>query len=205
MVLCLDCPPVIVAPAGEDADDASNVQAAAEANAYKAPVQLSAGTFVFKTPCHLSSGTVLVGSPDTRIVSEISPNGDVANATFVATPVLTNIRTTLVASNIPGSNTITTEDEIAPGSLVILSGGGNGLRAQYYTVDFITGSGPYILTLDRPVLGQYVVADSVTVAASRPEDIQILGNGMTITGTAERYGELSGAYRSMVTVRPTAS
>lgn len=197
MPVCLDCPPVIVAPTGTDGDDAPSVQAAAEANAYQSPVQLADGTFHFDSPCRLPSGTVLLGSAGTRIVSRIPANGDVMNATFLAMPVWTDVRTALVSANTPGTNTITTQDAVPAGSLIIVSGGGNGLRAQYYNVEAAAGDGPYTLVLDRPVLDQYAVADAVTITESRPQDIVVLGNGMTISGTAERYAEFEGAFRSV--------
>jgi hypothetical protein len=70
---------------------------------------------------------------------------------------------------------------------------------MYYSVVAHSGAGPYTITVDRPIREPFVTNDMVLTVSSVPTDILLEGNGATITGTGDRYIELPGAHRCLVT------
>lgn len=159
---------------------------------------LPPGTFKVASPITVPSFACLRGTASTTIRSTITPGVSNTNSVFVAVPTFGS-STTLASNNTPGASTISLTTNIGgavtAGATIEIAGGPSspqGLRAQQYTVQSISGVGPYTVTVDRPVLDQYLTSNGALVAilTYRPQLITIDGGGMLMTGTGWRYSEL---------------
>lgn len=135
----------------------------------------------------------------TRFISTIVPTGNPNNATFHATFDASTATTALAANNTLGSRTISVSASIAKGSIIYINDttSGAGLRTQSYRViSNPAGSGPYTITLDRPVKFQYATGDTVSVVPRQPTDIIL--EDFSIEGSADRFIEFVGARNCIV-------
>ena len=174
--------------------------AIANANAYIRPTQMGPGAWTADVAVNMASGVHIIGGPGVVINCTAGILSDVTNAAFVAIGVAVGSNTTLAANNVVGAKTISVvsllSGAIADGAIVQVR---QGLRDLTYTVvGAPAGGGPYTVTLDRPVLMQFALGDTVFPYSSVPEDIRIEGRGMVITGAMDRFVELAQSFRCRV-------
>lgn len=162
---------------------------------------LSAGTYRLGSPVVMASDLMIVGTPKTTLQQTFPFTGDPTNAGLVFQQT-TGGATTLSQPTTIGGNTILVDSlpgGLAAGGVVQLRAlAFGGLRSALYVVQSISGNGPFALQLDRPVLYAFDDGDPVTQVLSRGERIVILGNKMRMTGTGDRYIELSAGYRCTI-------
>lgn len=193
-------------PIGGTSDDWPTLKAAMDLYAYDEEITLNPGTWLCKTKQSIPSGTVLIGSPGVRIISSLTYGAvDPFNAVFSAGPTFagTPASSTLAADATVGSNQVSVNASFSAGTIVRIAletpgAAEHGLCQQYYTVKAVSGSGPYTLTLDRPVRRPYLATNPILEALTVPTDIRILGNGMQVSGTADRYVEIAAGKRCLV-------
>jgi hypothetical protein len=163
---------------------------------------------------HVSNYTVLpsditiVGSPGAVIDCDIGRSVGSVDAAFVSYVIDDEsfASTTLAAPAVVGNNTVSVVTSMSTGTWVAI---GNHLPADHplfrqgvYRIESVSGTGPYTLTLDRAVVWDFVSGDIVDPVNSAwnvifdptrhtvPHNIQILGRGLKITGTAQRFIEV---------------
>lgn len=163
-------------------------------------VQMGPGTWTCDAAVALASNAHIIGGPGVVVNCTAGILSDVTNAAFLATGTPVGSNTTLAANNVVGAKTISVvsllSGAIADGALVQVR---QGLRNLTYTVvGAPAGGGPYTVTLDRPVLMQFALGDTVFPYSAVPTDIRIDGRGMLITGAMDRFIELAQAFRCRV-------
>jgi hypothetical protein len=157
------------------------------------------GNYKVATPVTVPSGLIVWGAPDTVVTGALGIVSNPANAIFYANSVDSAFSTTLHLNNVVGSNQVNMVAAPANGSIVNIVSTANPLRsAQYVVQTSAAGGGGFVVTLDRPLLKQYAAADVVQGLASVPTNIQWFGNGMLVTGTADRFFELIAANNCLV-------
>lgn len=137
-------------------------------------------------------GFTLIGDPNTTILSTVAP-GTVEQAPLVGESTLGVFSTTLAANNVVGSNQFSMTAAPTVGARLLISSGGLGtpFNSAAFFVEAVTGLGPFTVTVDRPILRQFIAAgSSVSDLASWPQELRIVGNGMRITGTGQRWLQL---------------
>lgn len=158
------------------------------------------GTYYIGSTITIPSNVTLRGAGRhlTTFVSGITPASNPNNATFHAAAASASGSTTLSAGNTLGARTISTAASIATGAIILINDtvSGAGLRTMSYDVVSVSGSGPYTVTLDRPVLIQYGTGDAVSVVPSQPTGIVL--EDFAITGSADRFIELVSARACIV-------
>jgi hypothetical protein len=156
------------------------------------------GAFTFATPLAVPSGSHIIGEAGTSINSTMTSTGDFTKFVFGAIPAFSG--TGLLTSDATvGSNQIAADVKPTVGTWVWLLGATHlYLAAQYQVVAASGASSPYPLTLDRAVQLPFATGDHCYALTTQVQDITIEGNGMTITGTGDRFVELEGAYRCKV-------
>ena len=183
---------VIYAPVMNWADFIALVNAQA---ALGRAVQMGPGTWTCDAAVDLSSYATVIGGPDVRIVSTLTPSGSQTECVFIAAPVASAKSGTLSATPTVGGYTVSYAVAAggAPvaGEIIKLS---KTNSAQTFVIKTVGGGGPNTLTLDRPVKAAFTSGDPMTVQTSRPTGICIDGRGMQLSGTGDRFVELSGAY-----------
>lgn len=198
---------VTFAPLGSGLDDWPRLNALMVANAAKNSIVFLPGTYTCNTPGLVPSKTTLIMGPGVRIVSTMAFTGTQANCVFLANRVqAATSGITLTAANTVGASTLSVVSlsytapgpkTLQAGDSIFISAAANIFQAQHYIVRSIAGVGPFTLTLDRPVLIQFAIAD-VCIPSSPPTSIQIYGEGATITGTGDRAVQLQGAWKCLV-------
>ena len=185
---------VVLQPLGTGADDWPGLATAMATWANKRPIALAAGTWNCKSVQNMPSGTVLIGNPGVRIVQTLSdPSNDPHVAAISAFPSTTGYSTTLSSNNVVGAKTVTVAAVPTDGTYIrILDASNPTSRAAVYRVVSHSGAGPYTATLDRPVMWQFHTADTV-VGITPVTGVRILGGGMTMTGTGDRFIEFQSA------------
>ena len=171
------------------------------------PATLAAG-LLLATPIALA-GTfhVINGSPSVAATADqtavLKPGDSVefpavqAGAIYTVSTVSTS--TVVLSANFTGTTTVTAAGEIVyrSSSQRVLLFNTTRNRGVQYLAKFLSGvTGNYHVTVDRPVLNTYPIAQSSTFStlASIPQDILIdLGNG-TLTGTGSGNSAFSGGY-----------
>ena len=146
------------------------------------------------------SNATIYGTPKTRIVQTLGTGG-LDDSALSALPTQGAVFP-LAANNTIGTKIIRTVGNPGVGNIVRVLQNGN-LRGSTYIVKAaaIVGVGPnFDLTLDRPVLYDFTTAAGANaqVLVSRPENIRVFGNGMTITGVGALYVEWATAYRCLL-------
>lgn len=195
--------PLYLSPLGSLADDGPQIQAALTANAYVRPVVLRAGTYFVDNPINMPSGAVLQGGPGVYVVSRITPTpaespnyGSPIQSMFRALPPSYSVMTELAAPAATGSRTITVVDStlLFAGDEIALTNG--NLTAGYVVLEVDNSTGT--LTLEREVLYPFPTAGTSVIDRLAPKDIQLLADGMLVTGTGDAVVEWSGAWRCLV-------
>jgi hypothetical protein len=189
-------------------DDSAAFQAAVNALAGTGiSLFIPAATFNVGTPISIPSNSVIVGSPGAKLLSTIAATGDPLHAVFAAQQVVSGTTTTLVHDGYIGSVTngnliiVASNTGISAGSLVQLeqTPSVTNLRSQCFRVLSISSvADGYHVTLDRSIQFAFKSGDLVSVITYRPSHIRIHGNGMTVTGTGDRYMEWSAGYDIVV-------
>ncbi len=157
---------------------------------------LPPGTYTHTTPFYLPSGLVVVGSPGVSLVADglltwmwqsvYAPRPPAGTPTTLASATTVGSDTISITSNLGGT--------VVAGADILVTDA-NGIGA-IYTVQSITGSGPYSVVVDRLVLWPLAASGSlVQVLSFVPTDITIHGNGMKMSGTAWRYLDIMGGLR----------
>lgn len=197
--------PFIVAPIaalGGGLDDWPRLISLLNSLAYRGRVELLPvnGPFQCKSKHATASGAWLRGRSGVEIVASLGVTLDVFNAPFNANVAVTSA-TTLNVQNSIGTNTIRVDSllagGIAPGAQIEVSTA-DGLRALIYTVEAVSGAGPFDLVLDRITLMTWPATSPVSLLASAPSDIILEGGGAVISGVCDRFIELAGAQRCVV-------
>lgn len=192
----------VVSPRGGTLDDWPTLIGRANALAYKGAIILTGGIYLCKTKVALVSGTTLIGGPGVSVVCSLGTAGDVTNAPFTINGGAAG-STTLAATPTLGTSSLSLTGNVG-GALVVGASvepvKASGLRGLVYIVRAVSGSGPYAVTVDRPLRMSFASGDTVNVYAANvaPTDITILGNRMRISGTFSRALEMSPARRCLV-------
>lgn len=156
-------------------------------------VQMGPGTWNCNAKVDLANYAHIIGGPGVVVDCSLAYGGvDPFNAAFEAGPVASGVNTTLAAAPTVGTLTVSANASYPAGSLISIQT--TSLRRQYYEVKSVAGGGPYALTLDRPIRDPYPGGATVMGWASIVRGIRIDGRGMRITGTADRYVEIAGAW-----------
>lgn len=165
-------------------------------------VKLMPGTWDADAVVTVPPGIDIVAHKDVRIVGRLAvaagheadpnvslffaaPTYHASTTTFSATPGVNNHYCSVVSITAP---------PIAVGDYLEFSRSDVPFLLTIVRVIKITGSGPYTLYLDRPILRTYTNTVSVVKKVTLlPERIRLLGEGAVMTGTCARYIELAGA------------
>lgn len=159
---------------------------------------IPAGTYRFTHPLVLPSAITIQGDPQATLVQAMTPSGGQNQTIFYSQYTIQGSATTLAANNTPGTSTLSVTASMPVGQLFRLSNASTDLIVRYYTVNAISGTGPYTVTVDRAVTNQWASADHVQPMSAQPTDIRVIGNGMHVTGTGDRYWECYGCLRGYV-------
>jgi hypothetical protein len=162
------------------------------------PVRLAAGQFIVRTPIMVPSGAILTADPATTIYSDLvgSGPGGYQQSTFYAAATVGNYQSALLFDAVQGLYSIETVAPPEPEMWIRVWNPSTELVAQVFQVISVEGTA---VNLDRPI--QYArafQAFSLVEEIEPPQDIQLFGNGATITGTGDRAFELSATQRSLV-------
>ena len=119
---------------------------------------------------------------------------DVAHATTLASNAVVGTNTLSITANTAG---------IAAGSYMFVVGATKTLNCALYKVLSISGTGPYTVTVDRPVLRAFTSADNVYKSTRFADRIIVEGGNATITGpggttVGDRVFELIGGRHCVV-------
>jgi hypothetical protein len=140
----------------------------------------------------IPNGAVIAGTPHTRVIQKLEVVGPQA-AAFRAFGVPGG-STLLALDNTIGEDQLTLLHSVSVGTHIRLRDSNYpAARAAVYDVIAVSGSGPFVVKVERPIRWQFHAGDAVTILTERPRKIRILGNGMTITGTGDRYIEFQSA------------
>jgi hypothetical protein len=188
---------ISLSPQQNGNDDWPRLKALADLYAYKAAIALRPGLWVCRSKQRLPSGTTIIGSAGVRIKQELAHTGtDPFNAAFAAGPSFEAAPATARIEGDPGcfdSQVTISANVFSEGQIVRIWRGGTGLLQHYFTITKVDGQGPVKITLDRSLGAQFKSNDLVEGVKSIPQDINILGNGMKISGTGDRYVEFAAA------------
>lgn len=188
----------------------ADIQAALDNSAGERAVRFNAGTYTITTPLVVPSNTHIIMDPNTVIYQTLTGSGGttVTEAAFYAGPigVSTDEYITLAAACTLGSQTISTNEAPVVGDILQIRLHGSGLLAFYYEVIAVADSGPYTVTLDRPLCYPFLETADIRSVISIPTNIRIEGNGALISGTGDRYIEFAGAQDCLISgIRCNAS
>jgi hypothetical protein len=179
-------------------DSSAGIQAAFNAAAtLGVPVYFPNGAYAINSPVTLPSNLEVHGSPQVTIVSNC-PGGALANSTFKTVRPNTTSTTTLAANNVVGSNQISSTASLAKGTIISLTSALSGVIQFFVVSANPSGVGPFTLTLDRPVLRQFVNGDVVSAYATQVSNILWHGHGMTFLGVATAYILITSATNCLI-------
>ncbi len=185
-------------------NDTPRLIEALQATAYKKAVMMLPGlngeawqlkSSPLATGLYLPNGCTIIGTSGTSVVQTITPTGSALETCFAATFTVSGNVSTLTTGAVKGSRTIvvTGTPGFAIGDYILVSELlVTGIRAAIYKVRNLTGVGPYTITVDRPILFNFVTSDTVQ-KCTPAKDIRIIGNGMRVSGAGARLVELYGA------------
>ena len=153
-------------------------------------------------PLQLVSNTTIIGGPAVKFVSTINPMqpkpGGNLNSLFYNAAQF-GATGTLSAGVTPGATSFSCSfNPGGPGTIVSIATTAAIPRVQAYVVQSVSGGGPYTVNVDRPILRTYQIGGAVTVLTSRPTNIQVIGNGMQLTGTGYRFWSIVYAFRCLL-------
>jgi hypothetical protein len=187
---------VYVRPIDGVSDDWPALEAVLIANAYQNKVVMLPGLagedWICDTTIDIPNGSHIVGTPNTRIVCTLATG--VSSAPFRKVLFTTTTVYTLSANVAVGATSLSVSASIPAGSRVCLADAATGHVGAIYTTGTPSGVGPYTIPIDRPTHYAYPSASStLELVTAQTQDIHIEGNGMTVTGTADCYVDLSAA------------
>lgn len=146
----------------------------------------------------MPSGTKLRGSPKTHVVSSLG-NVNLFDAPFDALYTTSGAPIILVTPNVKGTKTITMPASPGPpGTQFFINRAPALLHGAIFTVVSVAGAGPFVVTVDRPVLYDFNAGSTIATIATRPTDIKIHGEGMHVSGTGGFFFEIAGGLRCYV-------
>lgn len=187
-------PAVLFAPTG--ADDSARL--AALVSGGLRTFQLVAGqTYQWKSRLLVPGQTpvTILGAPGANLVMNVGAGLGAAIGADAFNP--RTLATTLSAPVTQGSRTFAlTSGALVPNGAQILVTAMNGATpiapVRAYTV--ISGGGTTTITVDRPILPNFQAGAQVSLAGNGgfPLGIQLIGNGTTVSGTADFFVELIG-------------
>ncbi len=189
-----------LSPLEDGQDDWPRLKEMMDICAYKETICLESGKWICRSKQRIPSGTHLVASPGVKVHQELVYTGtDFLNAAFSSGPVFGDPITGTLSASIPvSSNQVTSYALFPVGSIVRLSRGASGLCQLYYRIVSASSSMPYTYTLSRPVKHAFFAGDMIQSVESIPTDIRIDGNGMSVSGTGDRYFEIAAGLRCQV-------
>lgn len=195
--------PLSLTPIGGTSDDWPRLIGSAGVACAAAGIRLvaRAGTWLCKSVQSLPSSLMLEFAPGASIVCSLGSTGNQFNAPFSGPPVIAGT-TTLAANPTFGSRTFSITGNVggalAAGKFILVLKPA-GFRASLFKVESVSGSGPYTVTVDRPIRRTSLASgDTVNVYTSIPKEIRITGNGVQVTGTYDRCVEMSPVWRCVV-------
>ncbi len=195
---------IAIAPLGGGADDWPRLigQAVPAMAKVGRAVMLRAGDWTCSSVISFPTDPVdLIGNAKVKITSTLTPNlSSPGIAPFLAQPGSVTSATTVAVVNTLGATQVQTAAAVAVGAILRLRNNvsGEGFHGSTYVVKACTGAGPYLVTVDRPVLTRFGVGDAAEVLPSQPTRIRILGNGMVVTGSGTRLLEFLPARHCLV-------
>jgi hypothetical protein len=185
-------------PAGDGSDDSLVVADALTDAAYIGKVVLGPGDWNWETKCLVPSGSWIEMSAGTRIISDVTITGtDPTDAIFfnlAGAQTNTGLTTTTVAS---GVDELSLDFQPSVGEDIIFGITGS-LWAFSRVVTAVSGSGPYLVTVDKPIPKSLASGSYAITVVSVPRDIIINGNDALLTGPCERFIELGCAQNCLV-------
>ncbi len=181
-------------------DDSAAFQTAANALAGTGVAEcIPAGQYMIHSTIVLPSNLTIIGSPGAVLIGDLTSGGGQTKATFLTQWKANGVNSTLAAANVPGANTVSSAASFAAGQQVSIQSQTHTFQLAFYTVQNVSGTGPYTLTLDRPVLLQFANGDKVSgLGTSIPTNIHLLCNGMKFTGNPVRHAEFAGTIGSSI-------
>ena len=192
---------VTLRPLGDGQDDWPTLLSMAAQVAYEQPILMLPGKsgehWLCQSAGALPSGTTILGTSDTIVEMSLSAAGHQQNSAFLAVPVPAGNDGTLAADATLGASELSLALQSAPsaGQAIQITTGTTG---AVYDLLQVSGSGPYVVIVDRPVLFPFAEGSAVSVLTSYPCDIRIFGGGMRVTGTGDRCVEFVAACRCRI-------
>ena len=158
------------------------------------------GVYKIGTTLNPPSNTTIVGSQGATIAMAMTYTGTQSHC-FLEALHSANIATgTLNSTPTIGSSTMSLTIGTKPAvgqALIVQDSSGNSV-ATYDVIASPSGSSPYTVTVDRPILMPFVSTNVVALVANYPHDITVLGNGMQVTGTGDRVTQFPYTLRGYV-------
>lgn len=185
----VDSPFVGVRPIGGGVDDAlrlyGTIVPAAIANG-QAVVLLpgtNAAPWEILTSQTIPSGAVILGTPETVMnVNLVGTTG--ADTPFTLAPGTLSTPAAMAVDVLAGATSITSPTSVPVGGTIVLSST-TAKQTMRYKVASLTGSGPFTLGLERPVVfSGFTVANGTTIAilTNGSSNVLIDGGGMLVKG-----------------------
>lgn len=199
----------VIFPKNDGTDDWASLNneilAAADKYAlYLSPVDKNGviASFLCATPGNIVSGTTIIGHEKTTIVSTLVPSGTTADTSSVFLSDLYSslpVKTTLSADLNPGATTLslTSATGIAINDWIAVRDQA-GYRVTTYKVVNLVGT---TVTLDRPMVwtDKFASGSEIIRFTTIPlNNVQIIGNGMTVSGTGDRAVSLVASNNCLV-------
>jgi hypothetical protein len=177
---------VYIQPIDGVSDDAPHIAAVLTANAYKNAVVFLPGPtgqkFQILSDFVTPSGSFILGTPGTVFVQ----GGTLVNATFFQNVVLSGKTYNVNVASLPGAKVINLAAAPAVGERLLITQTTQQAGNQYWVTAVAPAAGGFNVTLDRPL--NYALSSvnpptqQVATITTTPQDIVILGDGMTFTG-----------------------
>ena len=189
-------------------DDSAKIQLCAQATALSGQCcYLPACTtpYVIANPITLTSNSCVAGSPGTVLKSTMSSSVSSAdNSVFFANVTYAGASTTLASAPTKGSQSFhvaSASGFTAGQSILVAAAASTGLNTQQFTIESVYagdgGAGTATITVDDPIVFSFQTSD-VLQGAIPPTNIQLYGNGATISGTGDRAIELAVSNHSII-------
>jgi hypothetical protein len=173
-------------------DSAPAFQSAFDQMADVCGVTTGSGTYTVGSRVNLPSGTNFTGTAGARI-NGTGTAGGIWSTVLAAFPIETDNTGTVLTSVVVGSATVTASMAQVPlvGDAILI---GHGTAQAVYDVVAASGGPSQIaITVDRPIVWPWVPGDLVTEVYSYPQNIQVSGNGLQLSGVGVQLIEAAQA------------
>lgn len=187
-------------PVGGGADDGVRLTLASAACKDKCTLHLRYSTaWTFATPCTLA-GSHVTELTDGSILTSTQTPGSFTAFIFVAMIALNNGPALTTVQTAAGDNTLTVNTLFAAGNIIWLgqTAASSTYVAAKYRVESVSGAGPYVLTLDRPLNKTFIVGTRVQLVTTDKNNVVINGNGALLRGPADRHIQLLGVWNAKI-------